>query len=255
MRAHADLISLPKAVLAAGLLAWASLPAHAGEAAFCVTCKGPDQTYLCRVTGEGIIRNDGLKLYCVIRTAKEGPHASCAARDEVSGCNGVERTYAYEGPDIPSDLAEDPRVQKLMKRVGGDQTNFRNDDKRKSLVDVTGEAMRASRRGLRNVRASLSGEATTSQSALPSSAPQSSAPPSGLSRSGQLPASPPLSKVPPPGARSAALSPDIVAVPPKPKSRVSRGAQNVGHFARNTYRCVRSLFRRCRSDTDVEHPN
>ena len=48
--------------------------AQADEAAYCVTCTGPDQTYRCRVTGEGSKPSDALKLYCVIRTAKEGHH-------------------------------------------------------------------------------------------------------------------------------------------------------------------------------------
>ena len=75
-----------------------------GEAAYCVTCRGPDQTYLCRVNGEAIGRNDAVELYCVERTAKEGGHASCGARDASAGCNGVEKTYSYNGPDIPEVL-------------------------------------------------------------------------------------------------------------------------------------------------------
>ena len=194
MRVHACLM----AAFAAGFLSCAGQPAHAGEAAFCVTCKGPDQTYLCRVTGEDVSRNDGLKLYCVVRTAKEGGHASCSARNEVAGCNGVERTYSYNGPNIPEDVAEDPRVKKLMERIGGDQKNFRKDDKRKSLVEVTGQAVSASRRGLRNVRTSLGGGGEeTNQSAPPSTSVQSGSPRSGLPRSGQLPELPAQSAGPP----------------------------------------------------------
>ena len=250
MRGHAYPIPLAGAALAAGLLSWAPMAAHASEAAFCVTCKGPDQTYLCRVTGEDLHRNDGLKLYCVVRTAKEGGHASCAARDEVSGCNGVEKTYSYNGPSLPDGLADDPRVKKLMERVGRDQKDFRNDDKRKSLVEVTGQAMSASRRGIRNVRASLGGE--TNQSPLPSnSAPIDPLP----ELKSQTPAPLPLSAAPAPVARSAALSPESVTAPPARPSRVKRGAQNVGRFARSSYRCVRSLFRECRSESQGSDPN
>ncbi|MGC2409076.1 MAG: hypothetical protein WA441_03495 [Methyloceanibacter sp.] len=228
-----------EAAFAAGLLAWAPTAAPAGEAAYCVTCKGPDQTYLCRVIGEDLRRNDGLKLYCVVRTAKEGGHASCAARDEVSGCSGVEKTYSYNGPSIPLGLAEDPRVKNL--------------NKRKSLVEVTSQAMSASRRGLRNVRASWAGrEAETNRSSLPSSSPPINPLPE---LQAQTPARLPLSAAPTPGAQSAALSAKSTAAPPAPKSRLRRGAQTVGHFARNSYRCVRSLFRKCRGEPEAHGPN
>ena len=142
--------------LAASLLLCAFSGVEAGEAAYCVTCRGPDQTYLCRVNGEAIGRNDAVKLYCVERTAKEGGHASCGARDASAGCNGVEKTYSYNGPDIPEGLAEDPRVKKLMDRVQKEQKAFDKED-RKSLVEVTGQAVSASRRGIRNMRASIAG--------------------------------------------------------------------------------------------------
>ena len=57
----------------------AAEPAFSGDASYCVTCKNPDQTYLCRVIAGGAKPNDAFKLYCVIRTAKEGNHASCSA--------------------------------------------------------------------------------------------------------------------------------------------------------------------------------
>ena len=55
--------------LAVALLLCALSSAGAGDVAYCVTCKGPDQTYLCRVTGEEVNRSDAVKLYCVVRTA------------------------------------------------------------------------------------------------------------------------------------------------------------------------------------------
>ena len=253
MRGPAHTIPLAEAALAAGVLAWAPMTAYANEAAFCVTCKEPDQTYLCRVTGEDLHRNDGLKLYCVVRTAKEGGHASCSARDEVSGCNGVEKTYSYNGPNIPEGLANDPGVKTLMERVGHDQKDFRKDDKRKSLVEVTGQAMRASRREIRKVRASLGGrEAETNQSPLPSKPALIDPLPELKS---QTPTPLPLSAARAPGARSVALSPEVITAPPARASRVRRGAQSVGHFARSSYRCVRSLFRECRSDEAEQGPN
>lgn len=235
--------------LAAALLFCALSVADAGEAAYCVTCKGPDQTYLCRVNGEAISRNDAVKLYCVERTAKEGGHASCGARDASAGCNGVEKTYSYNGPDVPEGVAEDPRVKKLMDHVRKEQKAFDKDD-RKSLVEVTGQAVSASRRGIRNIRASIAGRDEPEQSPAPASAP-----PSGHASQEPLPELPretapatppsvPSSAAAEPSASPAEAVPPENAAPPERKSRVKSIA-----------RCVRSFFRRCGSDADAQSQN
>jgi hypothetical protein len=245
---HASLLGLV-APLAAAFLLCATPGADAGDAAYCVTCKNPDQTYLCRVTGEEISRNDAVKLYCVERTAKEGGHTSCGARDASAGCNGVEKTYSYDGPAIPEGLAEDPRVKKFMRHVKKEQKAFDNDD-RKSLVEVTGQAVSASRRGWRNMRASIGGREAPEQSPAPSNPP-----PAGLTSQDPLPPLPgesspvvPLSAAEPPNVPSAAMPPPENAAPRESKSRVRS-------IARNTYRCVRSLFRKCREQPDVQGAN
>lgn len=231
--------------LAASLLVCAFSGAEAGEAAYCVTCRGPDQTYLCRVNGETITRNDAVKLYCVERTAKEGGHASCGARDASAGCNGVEKTYSYNGPDIPEGLAEDPRVKKLMDRVQKEQKGFDKED-RKSLVEVTGQAVSASRRGIRNMRASIGGRDEPEQTAPPASSPAA-----GFAAHEPLPELPdgaapavPLSAAEDPSTPSATIPPAESAAPPERKSRVKSIA-----------RCVRSFFRRCGSDAGAPSQN
>lgn len=241
---HARAIG-PAVPLAAAFLLCALSGAEAGDVAYCVTCKGPDQTYLCRVTGEEVNRSDAVKLYCVVRTAKEGGHASCGARDASAGCNGVEKTYSYDGPGIPEGLAEDPRVKKLMDRVEKEQKAFNHED-RKSLVEVTGQAVSASRRGIRNMRASIGGRDEPEQSPAPASSPTA-----GYAAQEPLPELPggaapavPLSAAEDPSAPSATMPPAESAAPPERKSRVKSIA-----------RCVRSLFRRCGSDADAPSPN
>jgi hypothetical protein len=211
-------------------------PAFAGEASYCVTCQGPDQTYLCRVTGDEISQSDAVKLYCVVRTAKEGGHASCGARNAGAGCNGIEKAYSYNGPSIPESIAEDPRAKKFVGRIEKDQKAFDKEDKRKSLVEVTGDALSASRRGWRNMRASLGAHEEANQAPGPSSStPSHSAVQEPLPELPHGTPAVPLSAVP---AESA---------PPEHR-------RGVGSFARNTYRCVRSLFRRCGSDA-AQPPN
>jgi hypothetical protein len=249
MRAHASRFS-PAVPIAAAMLFCALQGAKAGDAAFCVTCKNPDQTYLCRIAGGGAGRSDAAKLYCVVRTAKEGGHASCSAREATGGCHGVEKVYSYDGPAIPDGLAEDPRVKKVLGRIEKEQKAFDKDDEHKSLVEVTGQAVSASRRGWRNMRASITGRDEANQTSAPSSAaPAEAAAQDPLPElPGETPALP-LSATHQPSAPSAGAIPAEAASPPPEHKR------GVGSFARNTYRCVRSLFRKCREQTEAQGAN
>jgi hypothetical protein len=103
------------------LVALSPVPAAAGEAAFCITCTGPDQTYLCRVTGLGSSQNDIFKLYCIVRTTKQGRHASCEVSGGADNCHGGVKTYNYRGPSLPASLAENPRVKRFISRMEEDQ--------------------------------------------------------------------------------------------------------------------------------------
>jgi hypothetical protein len=145
------------AALAACLLAAAAEPASSADASYCVTCKNPDQTYLCRVTAGGAKPSDALKLYCVIRTAKEGRHASCSAVRSRS-CNGIEKVYSYDGP-MPEDLASD--VRKVRERIQQEQKAFEKPESEgpDTLVELTGRA----RERLRNARGALRGRSEPDQ--------------------------------------------------------------------------------------------
>ena len=136
----------------------AAAPAMGGEAAYCVTCAGPDQIYVCRVDAGGSKPSDALKLYCVIRTAKEGHHASCAAERYSPGCNGVEKVYSYDGP-LPEDIASDPRIKNLTDKIEQNQKAFEKPkgDAPETLVELTGRAVSASQQGWRNMRSRLGG--------------------------------------------------------------------------------------------------
>jgi hypothetical protein len=116
-------LALGGPIATAGLFAFPIGPAPAGEAAYCVACTGPDQTYLCRVTGEGASQNDIFKLYCTVRTAKQGRHASCAATQKVESCHGKLKTYHYRGPWLPASLAKNPQVQRFMSKIEQDYSS------------------------------------------------------------------------------------------------------------------------------------
>jgi hypothetical protein len=247
MRAQASCFSL--AALLAGAMLFCALPgAEAGDAAYCVTCKAPDQTYLCRIAGD--VRSDAAKLYCVVRTAKEGGHASCAAREATAGCNGAEKVYGYDGPAIPDGIAEDPRVKKVMGRIEKEQKAYDKDDEHKSLVEVTGQAVSASRRGWRNMRASITGRDEANQASPPN--------PAAPARSAAQDPLPPLPGETPALPLSAAHEPSVPsagAIPAESSAPTPERKRGVGSFARNTYRCVRSLFRKCREQMEAQGAN
>jgi hypothetical protein len=214
--------------LAAGFMTCGAPRAFAGDASYCVTCKNPDQTYVCRVTGEDTRPSDALKLYCVIRTAKEGNHASCSAERSDAGCRGIEKVYSYDGPSIPEDLASDPRVQNSAEKVDREQRGFEKPKRQapQTLVELTGRAASATRQGWRNTRERFGGS-SDGQQPLPVQ-PQST---SGT------------------GAAAAAQSAEAPRA-----SKARRASSAVGGFARKSYRCLRSLFRHCSEDTASGQP-
>jgi hypothetical protein len=177
----AALTCFPAAALGVALAALITRAA-AGEAAYCLSCSGPERTYLCRVTGESAAQNEVFKLYCIVRTLRKGRHASCAATGSSENCHGVVRTFKYHGPSLPAALAQNPKVKRFIQKVEEDY------------------------------RATREVSATAQGGALP---PQEDA---GAPRRSML-------------------------------QRMERAAHSagaaLGGFAQASYRCLRSLFRKC----------
>ena len=248
------------ASLALGLGAFVAPVALAEGVAYCVTCKKPKQTYVCRVTGEGSRLTDALKLYCIVRLAKEGNHASCKAKHKakhkVADCDGIERTYSYHGPAIPDRLEDDPRVQKLMRKAAREQEAFEKPDGEapQTLVDLTGRAVGASRKGWRNMRDAIKGD--PDEPGLPGE---------DTDRSTAAPdRDAPIEITPPPPQSTTALPETTPSADPieeesesryqRMKNAVKGAGSAVGGFASTSYRCVRLLFRNCRSETASADP-
>ena len=159
--------------------------AHAASVDFCVTCKNPDAAYRCRVQGSGATQSDALKLYCVVRTAKEGGHASCSAKKAGAGCDGVVKVYQYDGPALPSNAPSEQRLRNLNERVERENRAFEGTkgEQPKSLIELGGRAYDASKRGLKNAGSAIGlggGEAAAKHQAAtppPPPATQNAAPP------------------------------------------------------------------------------
>ena len=233
---------LERTVLAACAFAWLAPPALAAEASYCVTCKSPDQTYRCRVTSDGPTAADTLKLYCIIRTAQEGKHSSCSAERKTAGCGGGEKVYTFDGAAISSQIASDPRVRNAIQQVQREQDAFAKPkgNAPKTVVELGGRAVSASRQGWQNARARIGGGSSASSQPAPSAAPPPHAAP--LPQSEPVAAQASVQAEPPATVASAA---------PQSESRMKRASNAVGGFARKSYRCVRSFFRSC-SDEAVQ---
>jgi hypothetical protein len=226
--------ALLRATVAAGAFVCVSHMALAGEASYCVTCNGPDQTYLCRVAAGGAKASDALKLYCIMRTAKEGHHASCAAERATAACNGVLKVYSYDGP-MPEDFAG---IKHFADKVKKDQKVFEQPkgNQPKTLVELTGRAFKASRDGIRGTRNRVDGSPEAANLPAPDDVSTSDQPAS------LNPAAEPL-------AAEGAPAPLPGEVQP---NRVQRAGSAAGDFARKSYRCLISLFRKCSEETAEE---
>lgn len=201
------------AACSAGLIAALPSPlataAYAASVDFCVTCKDPDASYRCRVQGSGATQSDALKLYCVVRTAKEGGHASCSAKKAGTACTGLVKVYQYDGPALPSSVPSEQRLRSLNDHVERENRAFdeKKGEQPKSLIELGGRAYDASKRGLKNA-----GSAIGLGGGDPAPKPQA---------------------VPNPQA----------ALPPTPAAQPAPPPQK--NFARKSFDCMMSLFRDC----------
>jgi len=226
---------LALALFAAAALAWAAPSARAASVDYCVTCKNPDEVYRCRVTGVGSKPSGALKLYCVIRLAKEGKHASCAAEAATASCVGLVKVYNYNGPTLPDNITSDARVRELQQKVERNQREFQQPkgNAPKSLFELGGRAVSASKKGLRNASEAMG--LTSSESQAPRPAAQPLPPATSTSA---LPAQPAPQTAQSQPTKSAGTV-----------TRMKHAAQSagaaVGGFARKSYNCMLSLFRHC----------
>jgi hypothetical protein len=121
---------------------------------------------------------------------------------------GLVKAYTYDGPALPSGLTSDPRVKELNRKVERNRQTFEEPkgEEPKSLFELGGRAVDASRKGLRNAGSAI-----------------------GIGGS-ETEVAPPAAPAPP--AREAAS-------PAPTEAADTRG------FARKSYDCMLSLFRDC----------
>ena len=150
--------------LCIGAAAMIAGKANAEPQQFCVTCKDPDQTYVCSVeTPQSNPNEKGLQLYCIIRTSKDGGHRSCAITNtDIAQCAGPVRTYSFQAPAIPPQVRE--AVKRFRKSREGDKPDEerpkQKGDEPETLIDLTGRAVKALPKGIKNTGETISGTAS-----------------------------------------------------------------------------------------------
>lgn len=156
-------IGLPRRhypVVAAALVC-AALPmaygqsALAADSSFCVTCRGPDSTYLCQATHARGMSKSIMKYACIVQLAKSGEHESCAVSHQRSdSCRGELRQVnlndlpgTFGGPPSQNSADESsappPRVEQAPQDTSLGE--------RPSVARMTKRAIRASRNGMASV--------------------------------------------------------------------------------------------------------
>lgn len=129
--------------------------ALAEDSSFCVTCRGPDNTYLCQATHARGMSKSIVKYACIVQLAKTGEHESCAVSHERSdSCRGELRQVnltdlpgTFGGPPAQSSADESPAPSPRAEQPLQDQSL----GERPSVARMTKRAIRASRNGVANV--------------------------------------------------------------------------------------------------------
>ena len=120
----------------------------AEPARFCVKCVDPNQTYVCQVeTPQSGAPSNGLQLYCIVRTSKEGGHRSCAVdKTPISSCAGPVKSYGLVLPEVT------PEMRATIERYRGQansQASFANEppppvEEPETMIGATSDAAETS---------------------------------------------------------------------------------------------------------------
>jgi hypothetical protein len=186
---------------------------------YCVVCKDPDQTYVCRVdTPHANPSDKGLQLYCIIRLSKDGSHNSCAVRPgSTDACDGPVKAYAFQAPAIPPQLKSTiNRMRKSREKDAEEQTlPPQKGGEPETLIDMTGRAVKASKQGLSNT-----GQAVGSAAS---------------STTGKV------------GKAARGVGKGVTKAAGKVGSATKKTGSAVGSAAKTAYDCIKSLFKECGS--------
>ncbi|MEM7620672.1 MAG: hypothetical protein AAF228_09455 [Pseudomonadota bacterium] len=115
---------------------------------YCVTCKGPEQTYRCQISSNLVgINPSAEKLYCAVTISKDKNHETCATHNtDQAQCAGIPVTYSYNS-NVPSSLLKYAKPQNSKPPLYKDELQ-KQDDTPKTLVDLTDQTLEDTRSGL-----------------------------------------------------------------------------------------------------------
>ncbi len=186
---------------------------------YCVACKDPDKTYICQVdTPHANPSDKGMQLYCIIQTSKDGGHQSCEVRaDNPEGCAGTLKSYSFQAPTLPPELRSTVnRLRNKNEKKQEEQTlPPQKGGEPETLIDLTGRAVRASRKGLSNTGEAVSGATGKATGTV--------------------------------GKAARGVGKGVTKAAGKVGSATKKTGGAVGSAAKTAFDCVKSLFKDCSS--------
>lgn len=208
-------------IFCAVLMSFPAAPAIAGPQDFCVTCTGPAETYRCRITGKDP-GPEAKRIFCMVKTANQGGHKSCSVRRTPGGpCKGTVKTFNYNGPALPPALQSALRRRMELRNSGETDTAGTSEQRKpKTLAGVTIRAVKASGKGLKKGGSAVVNAAGNAGSRVGSAARK--------------------------GGGAVATAAGTVG------SAALKGGGAVGSAAKTAYKCVRTLFRKCRDEQESD---
>jgi hypothetical protein len=193
---------------------------------YCIECKDPDQIYNCQVdTPHANPSDKGLQLYCIIRTSKDGGHRSCAVQSNSGeSCAGTLKTYSFNAPSLPPEIrSRVDQFRNSQKKKAQEQTAPpQKGGEPETLIDLTGRAVKASKKGLSNTGQARSGATG--------------------SATGNV------------GKAARGVGKGVTKAAGKVGSATKKTGSAVGSAAKTAYDCLKSLFKECGSKKEDALP-
>lgn len=196
--------------------------AAADQRQFCVVCTEPAQTYVCEVRTPNTTPGDkGMRLFCIIRTSKDGGHRSCKVDDrDISQCAGPVKAYTFEAPKLS------PEARSAIQRYRGrsstpeTQTNVpaQKGGEPKTLIDLTRRAARNSKEKLKDSGEVVGNTADKTKGVV--------------------------------GKATRGVGKGVTKAAGSIGKATKKTGSAVGHAAKSAYDCIKSLFKDCSSSKE-----
>ena len=138
-----------ESLLVGAVLFGASLPLHAqNQQDYCISCRNPDQSYVCRITSSSGGSTQGKQLLCIMNIAREKGHDSCAASAQTQDCSGVLVQYEV-GAEQPGEEGSSREV--LAPHIAPPVLRPKAKREPRTLVEFTKQTTKSTKKEFKSV--------------------------------------------------------------------------------------------------------